>query len=98
MKSTLTTTFCSALVGIGAVSLLAQQNPLESNAPGVIRRQQEIAAASVPGSKTVRLERYRPEDPVRIVKLFEGDKEITATPPFRTTDGKPFLPAEGEDW
>jgi hypothetical protein len=28
--------------------------------------------------------------------LLEGDKDITATAPFRMTDGKPFV--AGEDW
>lgn len=80
-----------------AASLAAQQASPEQNS-AVLRRQREIQAAHVPGSKTVRLERYTPDDPVRVVGIMEDGRDISATPPFRPTDGKPFLPNDSENW
>lgn len=56
-----------------------------------------------PGSKTVRLQHRRPDDPVRIVQVFDGSQDVTprgldkATGQvFRSATGKPFQ--AGDDW
>ncbi|HEV2305073.1 MAG TPA: hypothetical protein VGR93_06110 [Candidatus Acidoferrales bacterium] len=47
--------------------------------------------------RRVRLELYRPDDPVRIVRVMDGDQDVTpGTRPFKVWQGKPFQ--AGDDW
>ena len=72
-----------------------QQTP-EGEA-SVLSAIQDTAPNDPPGTRRVRLERYKREDPVRIAQVLEGTTDVTpGDRPFKPWQGKPFQ--AGDDW
>lgn len=59
--------------------------------------QDTTAMNDPPGTRRVRLERYKQNDPVRIAQILEGTTDVTpGDRPFKPWQGKPFQ--AGDDW
>ena len=69
----------------------------ETSVLSAIQDQDESSLNDPPGTKRVRLDRYKNDDPARVALVMEGDTDVTpGDRPFKPWQGKPFV--AGDDW